>query len=99
MPAAGSTFFKAKTFCFSPNAYLFRLPFGVSITTCRLSFFLLNGDKRDGLSRRLDFALLDKCVSSLCGCYWIFRPGQLRSFIADSIVPTKSRTRCLETVA
>ena len=66
MPA-GSTFFKAKTFCFSSNAYLFRLPFGVSITTCRLSFFLLNGDKRDGLSRRLDFALLDKCVSSLCG--------------------------------
>jgi hypothetical protein len=95
MPA-GSTFFQPKTFCFSSNAYLFRLPFGVSITTCRLSFFLLNEDKRDGLSRRLDFALLDKCVGS---CYWILRPGQLRSFIADSIVPTKSRTRCLETVA
>ena len=66
MPA-GSTFFKAKTFCFSSNAYLFRLPFGVSITTCRLSFFLLNGDKRNRVSRRLDFALLDKCLSSLCG--------------------------------
>jgi len=97
MPA-GSTFFKAKTFCSSSNAYLFRLLFGVSIT-CRLSFFLLNGDKRDRLSRRLDFAPLDKSVTRFGGCYWILRPGQLRSFIADSIVPTKSRTRCLETVA
>ena len=74
MPA-GSTFFKTKTFCFSSNAYLSRLPFSVSITTCRLSFFLLKGDKRDRLSRRLDFALLDKCVSSrFVGCYWILRP-------------------------
>ena len=30
---AGSTFFRVKTCCFASNAYLLRLPFGVSITT------------------------------------------------------------------
>ena len=59
MPA-GSTFFKAKMFCFSSNPYLFRLPFGVSTTTCRLRFFLLNGDSRDATLPCPDFAFLDK---------------------------------------
>jgi hypothetical protein len=58
MPA-GSTFFKAKIFCFSSNAYLFRLPFGVSITTCRLPLFLSKGGKCDALFLCFDFDFLD----------------------------------------
>src|SRR5260370_2928749 len=57
MPA-GSTFFSKNTPWPSSNAYLFRLPFGVSMITCKASVFLSNGASRIGFARPPEFFFL-----------------------------------------
>src|SRR5260370_24643774 len=57
MPA-GSTFFSKNTPWPSSNAYLFRLPFGVSMITCKASVFVENGASRIGFARPPEFFFL-----------------------------------------